>query len=113
HDVAAMDRSNRQILLHGFRIICGKCQLVEKEVIAYENRGIHRLGGHDCSLGNSMCKNPDKCYGRTDAFDPLPDAITHKHSVLMNASSDESSALVPRNLQPSSQLPYHRRRLRR
>src|SRR4029434_4960752 len=67
HDVAALDGPLRKESLHSLRVIGRKGDLIEKEVIADQNRGDHRTGRHYRRLGDMLGEQPNKSdrYSKT------------------------------------------------
>src|SRR5436190_9020321 len=72
-----MNRPDRQVLLKRLWIICGKGNLVEKEVVADEDCRSHRFGRHHCRLCYAVREDPDEHDCRANAFNPSPNPSFH------------------------------------
>src|SRR5207247_1937348 len=77
------------------RIICRKSHFVEKEVIADENRRLHRLGRNLCRLRNVAGEDENENDRKCQAFDPFP-----KNTFLRNRRSFENRKLVEADVGP-------------
>src|SRR5438093_3136752 len=72
-DIPALDRTMRQILAYNRRVVCGKRNFIEKEVVADQNRRFHRFGWDLRGLSNVGCKHEHENDREYEAFKPLSD----------------------------------------
>ena len=62
------------------RIICRKCDFIEKKVIANEYRRLHRFRRNLRRLGDVIREDEDKDNGEREALDPFADGAFARRS---------------------------------